>query len=172
MNIKNIFQRKKPLTIDHGPLTIQGIAPAPMTPEPDDAEIAAQALLELMAANHGDRLPDSAKNHEPVPVMSPNTPHDATYYKHLAARIHSAHEAERRAAMRYVAYCEQELQRPVSQLSTLNSQLMHHLNTIEREGGELKRRWQHCLADVTVRLMQTTGSDDENDNDDEGRPST
>ena len=177
------------------PLRIHGIPPAHMTPEPDDAEIAAQALLEMMSERPapGPSLLGRGINaikRRKKPAEEVTTPlHQqggagggSAYYHALAARIHSAHEAERRAAMRYVAYCEQELKKMDDgrrkteednyPLSILNSQLMKHLNTIEREGGELKRRWQHCLATVTVHLMQPTGSDDENDNENEGRTST
>ena len=167
IGIRNIFgrngyrlwvigYRRKSLTVNPEPLTIQGIAPAPMTPEPDEAEKAAEAFLaSLEAKNEKGCQPEKG------------TP---AYYRQLADRIAAAHEAERRAAMRYVAYCEQELRTPrpplggggdVAEKETppkgglwgLEQGLYRHLDTIDRDGGELKRRWQHCLAEVTVRLM-------------------
>ena len=64
-----------------------------------------------------------------------------------------------------MAFCEQELQKPSLPLSgpgslgLLEAELYNRIDVIERRGGELKRRWQHCLATVIVRMMQAT--DDE-----------
>ena len=53
--IKKLFKRKHttPSPAGNGvgersPLRIEGVKPAPLTAEPDDAELAAQALLESM----------------------------------------------------------------------------------------------------------------------------
>ena len=57
---------------------------------------------------------------------------------------------------------EQELKKPhlpvsgAGSLGLLETELYKRIDVIERVGGELKKRWQHCLADVTVRLMQHT----------------
>ena len=138
------------------PLRIEGIGDAPLTAEPDDAELAAQAVLEMMC--------DGKWNMEDVshqPSADGRQPQEGTreYYEALAVKISRAHEAERRAATRATAYCEQRLSHGRlpddgdGSLASLEDMLYKHLDTVEREGGELKRRWQHCLAEVTVRRM-------------------
>ena len=151
------------------PLAIEGVSPAPLTPEPDDAELAAAALLEAMAEVKGSglrvkgsvfRVKDSrvrgkdkaGPNHEPT--------RDAAYYRALADRIREAHRASALRATRFVAFCEQELKKKrlprygEGSLSLLEAELYKRIDIIDHEGGELKRRWQHCLAEVTVRLME------------------
>lgn len=152
------------------PLRIDGVGEAPLTPEPDDAELAAQALMELMMANHGDWLADTkrkTKDQVPVPMTAP--PHDAKYYHQLAAKIRAARESSRLRTLRFIVYCEQQLRLPhlpatgKGSLQLLETELLKRIDIIEREGGELKKRWQHCLAEVTVRLMDafhTGGTDD------------
>ena len=134
------------------PLRIEGVKTV-MTPEPDDAELAAQALLESLyspqcgqpSTGDGDRK----KGGEEV--------RDAAYYRSLADRIRAAHEAEARAALRYVSYCEQELKTADAQkLAELERGLYRYLDTVEREKGGLKARWQHALAEVIVGQMNTT----------------
>ena len=158
--LKNIFRRKEKSGLQ--PLRIEGVPPAPMTAEPDDAELAAQALLEHMAAlNHHKRSEhrnsDTSKGRQ---TKEPDAPHDAAYYHALADRIRQAHDSARLRTMRFVAFCEQELKKaelPLEgpgSLGLLNAELMKRIDTVEREGGDLKRRWQHCVAEVTVRLMQ------------------
>ena len=158
------------------PLRIDGVGEAPLTPEPDDAELAAQALMELMMADgkarhddrdsHGDRLLRS-QTQVPVPMTAP--PHDAKYYHQLAAKIRAARESSRLRTLRFIVYCEQQLRLPhlpatgKGSLQLLETELLKRIDIIEREGGELKKRWQHCLAEVTVRLMDafhTGGTDD------------
>ena len=182
------------------PLRIEGIAPAPLTPEPDDAELAAQALLEHMvqvssfkfqvpskptdskaaAAPHpskgrgqgagsqpetlrstsGRLLPTGRKN------LKPET-RDANYYKKLAERIRSAHEAARQRTVRFLAFVEQELAKPdlpltgPGSLGLLETELYKRLDVVDRHGGSLKTRWQHALANVLVRQMQAQGDDTE-----------
>ena len=164
---KNIFRRKKKQ--EPQPLQIDGIPPAPMTPEPDDAELAAQALLEMMADGESrGQAPDFPQaSHQGA---SPHdSAHDAAYYKKLAERIRQAQEAARLRTMRFVSFVEQELEKPhlpvsgAGSLGLLEAELYKRLDVIERVGGELKRRWQHCLADVTVRLMQATSHTDDAD---------
>ena len=68
--------------------------------------------------------------------------------------------------VRFLAFCEQELRKPHlpaygdGSLGLLEAELYKRLDIVEHEGGELKRRWQHCLATVTVRLMQATHHED------------
>lgn len=134
------------------PLRIQGIPEAPMTPKPDDAELAAQALLEHMCDVRGKREDVEGKH-------QPSEPRDAAYYKQLAARIQDTRLIEKHLTMRFLAYCEQQLAIPVVKtaesmlLNNLEEGLFERQDIAYREGGELKRRWQHCLADITVRRM-------------------
>lgn len=128
------------------PLRIEG-AVTTMTPEPDDAEMAALALFESLSPDPSPKKKGGKKQTEPHPAEKGT----AEYYHALAERVHEVRAAEVRMAMRYVAYCEQELLHN-PQLAELERGLYRHLDTVEREGGELKRRWQHCLAEVIVRL--------------------
>lgn len=150
---KNIFRRKKQEGGgEPAPLRIEGIPPAPMTAEPDNAELAAQALLESLSPNPSPKGVGSNKT-EPKAGT-------AEYYQRLAEKIRSAQEASRLRALRFVAFVEQELEKPhlpvsgAGSLGLLEAELMKRIDVIERVGGELKTRWQHCLATVTVRLMQ------------------
>lgn len=147
---KKVFNKKQ----EPKPLRVEGVKPAPMTAEPDDAEIAAQALLEKMSEVKGAR-----KDHRKDPHKDSYKDHDAKYFKDLAARIRLAHEAARQRTQRFLAFCEQELKKhdlpkegPGS-LGLLEAELYKRLDVVERHGGELKKRWQHCLAEVTVRLL-------------------
>ena len=160
----HIFPRRKSSTVTCQ-LSIKDIAPAPLTPEPDDAELAAQALLESGLKKKNSQL--STLNSQ----LKKGSP---AYYQALSEKIKAAHAAEARAAMRYVAFVESELstkpnephepQEPNGQwsmvngqFSTLESGLFRHQDTVEREGGALLRRWQHCLADITVRSLMVNG---------------
>ena len=139
-------------TAEPQPLRIEGIAEAPLTPEPDKAELAAMAVLALLAGGKGAA---TAK-----PAMDEPKEGTVEYYEALAGKIRRAHEAERMSAARATAYCEQELERgrlPESgdgSPAFLSSTLYRHIDTVEREGGELKLRWQHCLAEVTVMELR------------------
>lgn len=154
MMLSNLFHRS-PSTIHHSPLAIKGIGPAPLTPEPDDAELAATALLESMA--------DVRRKKEDVRCMRSPAKGTPAYYQALAIKIKGAHAQEARAAMRFIAYCEDELRNtpnaqntpnaPTEKLAALERGLFKHQSAVEREGGGVLRRWQHCLADVTVRQM-------------------
>lgn len=167
----NTFHRNKrePKTPPQ-PLRIEGCKTR-LTPEPDDAEIAAQALLEALAEERqdkGKRRRDKAavtRQHAGPQTAGQNgregePPHDAAYYRQLSGRIHAARKVAANRAIRYVAWCEQELKSPhiplegESSLTQMETGLYRHLDTIDREDGELKRRWQHCLAEVTVREMK------------------
>ena len=147
--IKSIFRRKqkqKPQS-----LRVSGVGDTPLTQEPDDAEVAAQALLESMAEKG--RVRQEAKEEKPEEGT-------ADYYRLMADKIRQAHDAATLRTLRFVAVCEQELQKTdlpktgPGSLQLLEAELMKRIDTIDREGGELKRRWQHCLAEVTVRLME------------------
>ena len=181
--IRHIFRRKV-MKDPVRTLRIDGVKTV-MTPAPDDTELAAQALLESLAGASGSTVQGSRfkvkdqkkgrkQNHEPEAK-------DAAYYKQLSEKIRKAHELERRAAMRYVAYVEQQLKlvqgsgfrvqdssnhEPLtvshqpsdishqpSDIVTLEHGLYQHQNTVEREGGELLRRWQKCLAECILKQM-------------------
>jgi len=184
MNIKNLFHRKRSVPVGSAdrkpqPLRIEGIGPAPLTPKPDEAELAAQALLEHMCEqsrkdprkdHHKDSHNDKAAGSVPVGFADGKSeaPRDAAYYRQLADRIRQAHEAATQRTLRFVAFVEQELQKPSLPLSgpgslgLLEAELYKRLDVIERRGGELKKRWQHCLATVIVRRMQAEGNEDDN----------
>ena len=168
MNIKNLFHRKRRVPVGSAdrkpqPLRIEGIGPAPLTPEPDDAELAAQALLESMVNPH----PASPRGGEKEASPSVDE-RGASYYHALADRIRQANEAATQRTLRFVAFVEQELQKPSlpvsgpGSLGLLEAELYKRLDVIERRGGELKKRWQHCLATVIVRRMQAEGNEDDN----------
>ena len=115
-----------------------------MTPRPDDAELAAQALLETLC----EKLGRSRRGKQADPGQG--TPE---YYRLLSRRIQDGRAAESRAALRIVAYTEQELQSGGTPPSELEAGLYRHFDAVEREGGDLLRRWQHCLAECIVRQM-------------------
>ncbi len=158
--LKKIFHRRreKKLSIINYPLSIDGVTPAPLTAEPDESELAAAAFLESFAErrNHGTTEPRKSAN----PAKG-----SKEYYKALSEKIKAAHEQDRRAALRYVAYCEAQITSAISpqpsDIAMLKQGLFKYQNTVEREGGNLKRRWQHCLAEVTIRQMQAV-ADSEN----------
>lgn len=138
------------------PLRIDGTTTS-MTAEPDDAELAAMALLESLSPCP---IPANAPTRSLSPVgrgvkkqtePQPAEKGTVAYFHSLAERVREGRAAEVKMAMRYVAYCEQELTNH-SQLTELERGLYRHLDIIDREGGELKRRWQRCLAEVIVRL--------------------
>lgn len=159
MNIHQFFHRKKKQQQrqEPQPLRIEGIAPAPFTAEPDEAELAAQALLEMMSA-----ADDKSRNND-IPSSCDNgkdAPHDAVYYRQLADRIRQAHESARLRTMRFVAFVEHELKSPhlpltgPGSLGLIEAELYKRIDIVERYGGDLKRRWQYCLAQVTVRIWR------------------
>jgi hypothetical protein len=87
----------------------------------------------------------------------------------LANRMRLAHDQATMRAMRFLAWCEQELPKhdlPLEgkdSLQQMEVELYKRIDTVERAGGELKRRWQHCLAEVIVRQMtarDTAGGDE------------
>jgi len=151
-----IFQRKEKQQPQ--PLMIEGVGQAPMTPEPDDAELAAQALMELMVQKgRKAKQPESEEK-----ITAPELTKE--HYSQLARKIRMAHADAALRAMRFITFCEQELQNdslPLTgpgSLQLLEAELYKRFDTAEREGGDLKRRWQHCLAEVTVRMMRASES--------------
>lgn len=134
------------------PLRIEGVAPAPMTPEPDDAELAAMAVLEKMSEGRTD-VTHKKDDKEPDRLTK-------RYYHALADRIRAAHADAALRTMRFLAYCEQQLQLPSlpkdgpGSLALIEAELYKRIDTVEREGGSLKERWQHCLA---LTILRRTG---------------
>ena len=166
--IQKYFRRKAdaPLPTGEGvgerlPLRIEGVKPAPLTPEPDDAELAAQALLESMVSS--DKFQDSSFK---IQDSNPET-RDAAYYRRLAERIRLARDQATLRTMRFVTWCEHELEKrdlPIEgkgSLAQMEAELYKRIDTIERVGGELKHRWQHCLANVIVRRMEEERKNEE-----------
>lgn len=154
-----LFRKKKkvPQHADAAPqpLRIEGIPEAPFTAEPDDAELAAQAVLELMQASQPPKGGASSNGHPPSGGLG-------AYYHALASRIREAHAKAAQQATRFIYNCELMLQNkhlPLygdGSVQMLETELYKRIDVVEREGGGLKRRWQHCLAEVTVRLMNST----------------
>ena len=133
-------------------LRIDGVKAPEMTARPDDAELAAQALLEHKSQpkKAGEKKTKAKKPKEGT----------AEYYQQMSSKIKAAHEQEARDAQRYLAYTEQELKESPSmdQLIEIESGLYQYQDAAEREGGELKTRWQHCLAEVTMLLQANTAA--------------
>ena len=146
------------------PLRIEGVKPAPLTPEPDDAELAVQALLELMAKPEQDRNDaiSEYRNNEKQDGKA-DRPRDAAYYRRLADRIRSARDDSRRRTLRFVAWAEGQLALPSlpvtgpGSLQLIERELLKRVDIIALMDDRLKQRWQHALATVTVRLMQADG---------------
>ena len=157
--LRKIFNRKchrEPETTPPKALRIEGCSTV-LTPEPDDAELAAQALLESLAGGREQDGKQDAKAGRQTVKGS------AAYYHRLADRIRESRIAQARMAMRYVAYCEEQLDKikkvktesHAPSLNELEQGLYRQLDIVEREGGELLRRWRHCLAECIVRQTDT-----------------
>ena len=182
-------------------LAIEGIAPAPITPEPDAAEQAAAALLDSFVIPHSSfpTLPFRGLGGFNAPLQgarglqrSPSGCSGA-YYAAISHRIREARAMEERACLRWLTYCEQQLQthpltHPVMEgsagavntsgarpspstgereeglLLALQQGLYDRQDIAYRAGGTLLRRWQHCLAEVTMRLMAATENENQNEN--------
>lgn len=161
MDIKRLF--RKHTHTDPQPLQVQGVGTAPITPTPDQSELAAQALLEVLIEQRrrhvGKHHPDTPDRQPKVKPASVVAPHDKKYYHHLADRIRLAYELSSQRTQRFLAFCEQQLKKPdlpvtgSGSLQLLETELYKRIDIIDREGGKLKERWQHCLAEVTLRLM-------------------
>lgn len=85
--------------------------------------------------------------------------------------MQAARESTRLRVARFLAFVEQELKKPYlptygdGSLGLLEAELYKRIDIVEREGGELKRRWQRCLALVTVRLMDAARNSHTDDTD-------
>ena len=174
--IKKLFRRKHTAAVDGEtiqraaaqPLRIEGVKTAPLTPEPDDAELAAQALLETLASpeqNRNNNIPEYRNNGKQDGKTA--QPRDAAYYHALADRIRTARSAEARLVMRLLAAVEEQLAEPTAlykgQWGDTERKLYRAMDVAEREGGTLHRRWQHCLAGVLVRQMEEERENEEAD---------
>ena len=188
--IKKLFRRKHNTLLPTGegvgempPLRIEGVKPATLTPEPDDAELVAQALLESMVSSDkffdersgkaerqdsSSSMSEAAKPSVKIQDSKPET-RDAAYYRRLAERIRLARDQATLRTMRFVTWCEHELEKrdlPIEgkgSLAQMEAELYKRIDTIERVGGELKHRWQHCLANVIVRRMEDDRENEEAD---------
>ena len=127
------------------PFRMEGVALA-MTPHPDDAEMEAQALLDVLSGNTPRPRKDGAGD---GPEQG-----SAEYYRLLSRRISDSRSAGMRDVLRCVVWCEQELMKPVlsaDRLAEMEKELYRRLALVDGDGRDLKGRWQHCLAEVIVR---------------------
>lgn len=156
MRFFNIFRRKSQKSVRS--LRIDGVS-TKMTPRPDDAELAAQALLEHMSA---------PKDRGKKPAGKQPKEGTAAYYKQLRGKISEAHAAEARDAQRYLSYTEEELKENpgLEQLIEIEQGLYGFMDCAERDGGEIKSRWQHCLAQCTM-MIQNAADKRDRERDDE-----
>ena len=124
-------------------LRIDGVKAPVMTPKPDDAELAAQALLEHKS--HPKETEKKPKAKQP----KENTPE---YYQQMSDKIKQGHSDEARNALRYLSFTEQELKENpgYEQLVEIERGLYLLQDCVEREQGDLKKRWQDCLSQVLV----------------------
>ncbi len=177
MRIFNLFRRKR-FKPQPKQLRIDGVKTV-LTAEPDDAELAAQALLESMSMKHETLNIKHSATAKKKPQQG--TPE---YYQQLSEKIRTAHEQERRMAMRYVSYVEEQLKlvqgsgfrvqdssnhdpltvnhEPES-IATLERGLYQHQDTVERENGELLKRWQKCLAECLLLEMTNNNKNENNE---------
>ncbi len=154
MRLFNNFFRRKVMKAPVRTMRIDGVS-IKMTPKPDDAELAAQALLEHMIEPKAKRRAKSAKEKTVDTTPSP------AYYKQLGAKMREAHAAEARSCMRYLAYAEEELQQRPSreQMAEIEHGLYQFQSCVEREGGALKSRWQHCATECILLQQAQTDSE-------------
>jgi hypothetical protein len=155
--IKKIFCRRKQFKPQPRQLRIDGVKTT-LTPTPDDADLAAQALLESRI--YGDKEQRRKKQPLPQPIPKKEGERDAEYYRQLSEKIKESREHDARMATRYVAYVEEQLKDQASDIATLEHGLFKHQDTVEREGGELLRRWQKCLAECLLLEMKTKTNTD------------
>ena len=178
----DIFRRnrqKEPETPQ--PLKIDGVGEAPMTMEPDNAELAAQALLEVMIdkqkrrrkkADVSDKS-DTSEKSDKSGSIKPNALQTSEYYHQLSERIRQAYASSRQRTLRFLCYCEQQLRNQdiplfgAGSLNLLQTELLKRIDVVDRVGGEIKARWQHCLAEVTLRQIEASARSD--DEDEEGK---
>lgn len=170
----DIFRRNKQKEPEiPQPLKIDGVGEAPMTMEADNAELAAQALLEVMLdkqkrrrkkSDVSDKSETSEKSGE---SGKPNTLQTSEYYHQLSDRIRKAYASSRHRTLRFLCYCEQQLRNQdiplygADSLNIMQAELYKRIDVVDREGGDIKARWQHCLAEVTLRQMEASARSDE-----------
>lgn len=150
-----------------------------MTMEADNAELAAQALLEVMLdkqkrrrkkSDVSDKSETSEKSGE---SGKPNTLQTSEYYHQLSDRIRKAYASSRQRTLRFLCYCEQQLRNQdiplygADSLNIIQAELYKRIDVVDREGGDIKARWQHCLAEVTLRQIEASARSD--DEDEEGK---
>lgn len=150
-----------------------------MTMEADNAELAAQALLEVMLdkqkrrrkkSDVSDKSETSEKSGE---SGKPDTLQTSEYYHQLSDRIRQAYGSSRQRTLRFLCYCEQQLRNHdiplfgADSLNLMQAELLKRIDVVDREGGEIKARWQHCLAEVTLRQIEASARSD--DEDEEGK---
>ena len=157
------------------PLKIDGINEAPITMEPDNAELAAEALLEIMVEKRkfrkkasSDVLDESNISGHPSSSAA-DTSQTVTYYHELADRIRQAYASSRQRTLRFLCYCEQQLRNKdiplygADSLNLMQAELLKRIDVVDRVGGEIKARWQHCLAEVTLRQIEASARSDDED---------
>lgn len=146
-----------------------------MTMEPDKVELAAQALLEVMIDKQKRRrkkadAPSKSETSEKSDKSGSTKPNLQTseYYHQLSGRIRQAYASSRQRTLRFLCYCEQQLRNPgiplfgAGSLNLMQAELLKRIDLVDRVGGEIKARWQHCLAEVTLRQIEASArSDDE-----------
>lgn len=172
---RNIFFRQNRQKEPETPQTlkIDGVGEAPMTMEADNAELAAQALLEVMLdkqkrrrkkSDVSDKSETSEKSGE---SGKPNTLQTSEYYHQLSDRIRKAYASSRQRTLRFLCYCEQQLRNQdiplygADSLNIMQAELYKRIDVVDREGGDIKARWQHCLAELTLRQMEASARSDE-----------
>lgn len=164
MKFFKIFFSKKPIASSENrkgeTLSVEGMSPAPITPSPDDAELAAQALLEIMACKQSSAkegaTTESEKGDKGFITTGPDG--GVSFYTSLANKIRQNQEETRLRTLRFVAFCEQELKKEdlpaygAGSLGLFEKELLKRIDVVDRCGGELKKRWQYCLSEVIMRL--------------------
>lgn len=146
-----------------------------MTMESDKAELAAQALLEVMIdkqkrrrkkADVSDKSETSEKS-DKSGSTKPNFLQTSEYYHQLSDRIRQAYASSCQRTLRFLCYCEQQLRNHdtplfgAGSLNLMQAELLKRIDVVDREGGDIKARWQHCLAEVTLRQMEASARSDE-----------
>ena len=148
--LHNFFNRAHRPSDDIHTLSIDGIPAAPMTAKADEAEIAAETLLDGMIRLGRKKAGGRVKHSHSGDIR------DAAYHQQLSERMRAVRAAETIGVLRFLAYAEEKLLRSREEdaLTEIERGLYDRMDIVDRDGGDLKKRWQHALAEVTVRLMQ------------------
>lgn len=135
---KRIFRKKreqkpKQLRIDGCKTT--------MTPQPDDAELAAHALLESGLSAPPSKKNTNKGNHslQSQGGKRGGGVRDAAFYRELSDKIRASWAAEARLTMRYLAYCEEQLALPMK-AATEREEDDAHIDSPEREQARRDKR--------------------------------